>query len=302
MNKAEKEYLDHLTYEKLYSAYTRKAYEGDIDEFFVYLAKEGTEFDSVDRLLIRDYLSTLLMNGVSKRSCQRKMSSMRGFYDYCKKHGYVGKNPFATMKSPKTPIRYPKALSIEEVDALFEANKKRGDPLALRDQAILELLYASGMRASEICALSIRQIDYRSRMIRVFGKEKKERLVPFSITAQNAMQDYYKISRPALLQKHKSGEMVDAFFLTYRGNKLSVRDLEYIMREIQSKTGYYYGLHPHELRHTFATHLLENGADLRLIQELLGHSSLNTTQVYTHVSSKMMKKQYDTFFPRQKKK
>jgi site-specific recombinase XerD len=205
------------------------------------------------------------------------------------------------VHAPKKPIRYPKALTLEEVEALFSANARREDPLKVRDQAILELLYASGMRASELVNLTYRQIDYRSRMIRVFGKGRKERLVPFSETAKIAMDYYFRNQRDSLLAHRRNPIPVDAFFVSKIGRKLSVRGLEYILAEIQSKTGIYYGLHPHELRHTFATHLLEGGADLRLIQELLGHASLNTTQIYTHVSAKAMKEEYEEHFPRKGK-
>jgi integrase/recombinase XerC len=298
MNKPEREYLDYLEKIREYSPHTIESYEGDIDHFFAYIDKEGVLFDKVDRLLIRDYLSTELGRGVGARSCQRRLSALRRFYAYLKTQGYVAVNPFKMVQAPKKPVRYPKALTIEEVEALFSANAKRGDLLAARDQAILELLYASGMRASELVSVKYQQIDFRSRMIRVFGKGKKERLVPFSKTAAVAMLDYWKSLRPRLLAKHKTGDPSDVFFLNDRGSKLTVRGLEFILNAVEAKTGIHLGLHPHELRHTFATHLLENGADLRLIQELLGHASLNTTQVYTHVSSQSMKNQYETYFPR----
>jgi integrase/recombinase XerC len=302
MNKAESEYLDHLRYERLYSPLTVKSYQKDLDLFFAFLQKEGTPFDQVDKLLIRDFLSGELRRGVSARSSSRRLSSLRGFYSFCQKKEYVSSNPFKRIHSPKIPVRYPKALSLEEVNALFSANAARKDPLALRDQAILELLYASGMRASELIALTNKQIDYRSRMIRVFGKGKKERLVPFSETASLLMQHYWKELRPVLLLKSHSGGISNVFFLSANGKNLSERGLEYILEEVQAKTGYYYGLHPHELRHTFATHLLEGGADLRLIQELLGHESLNTTQIYTHVSPEAMRKEYNKYLPKREKK
>jgi integrase/recombinase XerC len=301
MNRAEKEYLDYLQYQRLYSPLTVKAYTRDMDAFFAYLAQEGVDFATVSPLVIRNYLSVELAKGTSKRSLQRYVSALRGFYKYCKNRHYIAKNPFSIIHAPKRPVRYPKVLSDEQMDALLSANARRGDELVLRDQAILELLYASGMRASELVALTSREVDYDARMIRVFGKEKKERLVPFGETARSAMQDYYKNLRPQLLLRHKGGDLVSAFFLTAHGNKMSDRDLEYVLNQVQKKTGLYYGLHPHMLRHSFATDLLEGGADLRLIQELLGHASLNTTQIYTHVSSKAMKKQYDEHFPRQHK-
>ena len=188
-------------------------------------------------------------------------------------------------------------LYLQQVERLFSANAKREDPLWVRDQAILELLYSSGLRASELVGLGHRQIDFRVRSIRVKGKGNKTRLVPFSKSAEEAMKRYYGELRPLLLAKNKDALKSDKFFLNDHGRGLTVRGLEYILRAVEEKTGIYLGLHPHEFRHTFATHLLENGADLRLIQELLGHETIDTTQVYTHVSKEKMKAQYDSFFP-----
>ena len=301
MNKPEKEYLDHLVLVRSYSKETADSYRRDIDKFFRYINGEGILFDKVDKNIVRNFLTVELQNNIGKRSCQRRMSALRGFYTFMLEKGYVPNNPFKFVHSPKSDVRYPKALYIDQINDLFDANARRNDELEIRDQAILELLYASGMRASELCALTARQIDNRSRMIRVFGKGKKERLVPFSKTAQTAMLAYAKDLRPALLSRYKGPLAPDAFFLSARGRKLSERGLEFILKQVEAKTGHYYGLHPHELRHTFATHLLEGGADLRLIQELLGHESLNTTQIYTHVSKEAMINQYNEFFPRAKK-
>jgi integrase/recombinase XerC len=301
MNKAENDYLNYLTFERRYSEKTTDAYRRDLDKYFAFLLTNEVTFTDAKKQTIRTFLAQELAHGISARSCQRRMSALRGFYAFCVKRRYAVYNPAALVHSPKKPIRYPKVLSYEEVVKLFNANAERSDPLKVRDQAILELLYASGMRASELCALTFRQIDYRSRMIRVFGKGKKERLVPFSETAHIAMDYYYKNQRDSLLAHRKHPLPNDAFFVSAKGQKLTVRSLEYILLEVQKKTGIYYGLHPHMLRHTFATDLLEGGADLRLIQELLGHASLNTTQIYTHVSQKAMKEQYLTHFPRQKK-
>lgn len=298
MNKPEKEYLDYLKLERNYSPATIDSYRRDIDKFFIFLDKEGSEMAKVDKLLVRDFLSEEMNNKIGARSCARRLSALRGFYRYCLEHEIVEYNPFAYISSPKKPVRYPKALSLEQVNQLFLANAKRDDFLMLRDQAILELLYASGMRASEIVKLVPQQIDYPNRIIRVYGKGNKERMVPFGVTAETAMKRYFKELRPLLLVRNKGVET--AFFVNDRGRKLTVRGLEYILKEVEMKTGYNYGLHPHELRHTFATHLLEGGADLRLIQELLGHASLNTTQIYTHVSQESMRMQYDAAFKRGK--
>jgi integrase/recombinase XerC len=302
MNKPEKDYLDHLKYVRLYSDRTVDSYRRDIDFFFAYIDSEGVLFDHVDKLLIRDYMSTELAKGKSKRTVKRRLSALRGFYAFCVDNGYCAHNPFATVHSPKQPVRYPKALTVDEINTLFLANAKRTDELMLRDQAIIELLFASGMRASELVSFPGRNIDYGNRMITIFGKGKKERLVPFGRSAEVAMRRYQSELRPVLAARHKKGGIADSFFLSAQGDKLTVRGLEYILTEIEKKTGCYYGLHPHELRHSFATNLLEGGADLRLIQELLGHESLNTTQIYTHVSQKAMKEQYEKYFPRARRK
>ena len=302
MNKPERDFLDYLTKQRNYSLKTADSYRRDIDLFFAFLEERSVLFDEVRKQDIRDFLSKELDRGISPRTCQRRMSSLRGFYAFCADNSYCGNNPFLLVSAPKKPVRYPTALSLEQVDVLFEKNRERTDPLMIRDQAILELMYASGMRASEVVSFTGRQIDYANRVIRVYGKGKKERMVPFSKTASNAMKEYQKNLRPILLSRHKSSKIADAFFLNDKGEPLTTRGLEYILKQVEAKTGIYYGLHPHELRHTFATHLLEGGADLRIIQELLGHESLNTTQVYTHVSQESMKMQYDECFPRAKKK
>ncbi len=302
MNKPESLYCNYLLLQKNYSEKTVENYRRDIDKFFEYIQKEGVLFDHVDRAIVRNFLTVELMNGISRRSCQRRMSALRSFYDFLQARNYVASNPFRAVSSPKAEIAYPKTLYVEEVRSLLEENAKRIDPLKDRDQAILELMYASGMRASEIVGLTLRDVDHNSRTIRVFGKGKKERLVPFSKDASNAMKEYVAKSRPQLNAKNKAQVKSDKFFLNANGKGLTVRGLEYILKQIDEKTGEYLGLHPHEMRHTFATHLLENGADLRLIQELLGHESINTTQVYTHVSQKALKEQYNAHFPERKKK
>lgn len=298
MNKTESDYLQHLLYQRNYSPKTIDSYRRDIDKFLLYLDGEGISFDKVQERDVRNFLTVEIQHGVSHRSCQRRMSALRGYYDYMLARGQAASNPFRYVKSPKSPIRYPQTLYLDEVDRLFDANAARTDSLKDRDQAILELLYASGMRASELVDLTNRQIDYRSRMIRVFGKGKKERLAPFSKTAEKAMKEYYAKTRPLLLAQSKTQVKTDRFFVNAHGGPLTVRGLEYILKQVEEKTGIHVGLHPHELRHTFATHLLEGGADLRLIQELLGHESINTTQVYTHTSAQAMKEQYEKYFPK----
>ena len=306
MNKAELDYLEYLSYIKRYPDTTVKAYQGDIDLWHEFLAREGIAFDAITCQDIRNFMSEELArlpaSGNPKRTLARRMSALRGYYDFLYSRGLVKANLFRAMSSPKQEKRLPDVLDVEDVLRLLEANQKRDDPLAKRDQAILELLYASGMRASELVGFTSQDIDYRSMVIRVYGKGSKERLVPFSEAAKSAMKEYAKNSRAELLKHNKNDRKPLAFFLSAHGEKLTVRGLEYILKAIEEKTGIYLGLHPHELRHSFATHLLDAGADLKFIQELLGHSTIDTTQVYTHVSSKRLSEVYDAHFPRRKRR
>ncbi len=300
MNKPEAEYISLLR-AKRYSQRTIDSYTKDIDAFFDYLLANDLLFDNLSRQDIRSFLAHELEQGLSKRSIQRRMSSLRGFYAFMEKEKYLSKNPFPTIHSPKAPIHFPDLLSPQETKIILSANQERTDDLALRDQAILELLLASGMRASELVSFRYRNIDWRGRVIRIYGKGSKERLVPFGKDTAATLERYWKESRPILVANAKQKKPGEAFFLNARGEDLTVRGLEYILKELDKRCGTYLSLHPHELRHTFATRLLDNGADLRLIQTLLGHESLDTTTIYTHVSKKKLKAEYDRFFPRQGK-
>ncbi|MFA5481671.1 MAG: site-specific tyrosine recombinase/integron integrase [Bacilli bacterium] len=302
MNKQTAEFIDHLRHERMFSERTIDAYRRDTEKFYAYLHNEGLMLDQVDASAIRNFLSVELQNGISKRSCARRLASLRHHFEFLKSKKYLEHNPFAFVQSPKKDLRYPKVLYLEQVEKLFEKNAERSDHLAVRDSAIIELLYASGIRADELVNIKINDVDFRSRSIRVFGKGNKERIVPFSQKAKEALEKYRDGIRNSLLAKDDLLQNIEYVFLSDRGHKLTTRGLEYILRQVEKKTGVYLGLHPHLLRHTFATHLLEGGADLRVIQELLGHESLNTTQVYTHVTQEAMKNQYDFAHPRAKKK
>lgn len=294
------EFVIYLKYLKNYSDFTIRSYKKDIEQYLQFLDKNKLMLDTISRDQIRFFLKELLDSGISKRSIKRKVSAIRHYYNFLNEEKYLDVNPFINLKTAKADLTYPKVLFMDEINTLFEANKKRSDKLAIRDQAILELLYSSGMRVSELCNLNVQEIDFNKRYIRVFGKGKKERLVPFSETAKGVMVDYINTLRKDLLSK--SDEKTTAMFLDYKGKRITSRGVEYIFEKIGEKSGVYISLHPHTLRHTFATHLLENGADLRLIQELLGHESINTTQIYTHTTTQAMIKQFETFFPRAKKK
>ena len=313
MNKPEQEFLNYLVNERKYSLKTAKSYQEDIDLFCEYIFKEGTLMEDVDVLTIRNFLTEELGRGVSKRSCKRRLCSLRHFYKYMVNVGYIDDNPFLLMSAPKTETKYPHALYKEQVQELFKRNAERTDNLKNRDQAILYLLYYSGIRAEELVTLNIQNVSLKERVIRVLGKGNKERIVPFSSECQKVLKKYIDEDRVRLVDlylvwqkkqeaKGKAPKARAPLFFNAQGGPLTTRGLEYILDSIQEKTGLFVGLHPHILRHSFATHLLENGADLRVIQELLGHESINATQVYTHVTEEAMKDTYENFFPRAKKK
>ena len=203
------------------------------------------------------------------------------------------------ISAPKTDKKYPHALYKEQVREILDENAKRTDDLMIRDQAILSTLYFTGMRAAELVNLTIQSISLNQRIIRVIGKGDKERLVPISEECKKDLERYINFTRKELLSKAMVA--TNALFLNSKGEKLTTRGLEYILDSIEEKTGTFVGLHPHILRHSFATHLLENGADLRVIQELLGHASINATQVYTHVTEREMQTEYLASHPRARK-
>lgn len=294
------EFLEYLKYVLNYSEKTVSSYQIDIVSFYKFIFNQGIDIDDVDGAIIRNYLSTQLANNISKKTLCRRLSALRHFYGYLVDNDVLDYNPFIFISSPKKEIRYPRVLYIEQIDNLFKLNSERTDELMLRDQCILELLYASGVRVSELVKIKINDIDFHARAIRIMGKGKKERIVPFNKSAQTALKNYISKSRDNLIAKHPESLKEDYLFFDANGRVLTSRGVQYILKEVERKTGCNYGLHPHLLRHSFATHLLEGGADLRVIQELLGHESLNTTQIYTHVSEEAMKNQFELTHPRSK--
>ncbi|MCH5171233.1 MAG: tyrosine recombinase XerC [Erysipelotrichales bacterium] len=295
-------YTNYLRLEKRFSERTIESYLRDIDKFYKYAFNKKINPLKVNTTFIRTFLSYERLNDISKRTIKRRLSALRSFYGFLETNQYIKYNPFLAINSPKPEISYPKVLYEDEIERLLKANMERKDALQQRDQAIIELLYASGLRASELINLEISDIDFSNRIVKVFGKGSKERLVPFSPVAKEAMMKYLKNLRATLLMQSNSEELPTVFFLNNKGNKLTIRGLEYILKQIEMKTGVFLDLHPHMLRHTFATHLLERGADLRTIQSMLGHSSISTTQVYTHVTTEAMKSEYVEAHPRAKKK
>jgi len=298
----EKRFVSYLLNERKYSNNTAKAYEQDISEFLGFLSLNALSYEDVDQELIRAYLLDLINLGLSKSTIKRHLAALKHFFQYLYTKGRIKVDYFELVTSPKLEKKLPDFLTDEEIKKLFDANRMRTDKLAVRDQALLELMYASGLRASEVVNLTLQSVNLSERVVRVIGKGNKERIVPFTKSAGQALKDYLENLRPALISRDLSQNKTNSFFVNNQGKRLTYRGLEYIMCEIEKKTGCYVKLHPHKLRHSFATHLLSKGADLRTIQEMMGHESIGTTQVYTHVTYSEMQDVYKSAFPRAKKR
>ncbi len=300
MNLYIRKFQEHLKLDLNYSLKTIDSYTRDIEKFFLFISNEGLKVEEVDILVVRNFLTVELNNGVSKRSCRRRIAALKHFYSYLSELSLIKINPFVQINNLKLEKRYPHPLYKEQIEQIFLLNKERKDALILRDQAIIELLYYTGIRVSELVNLDVQDINMNDRIALVHGKGNKDRFVPFTAECLKTLSLYLKELRPILFKK--SLDLCPALFLNTKGERLTYRGVEFILKNIEQKTGQFVGLHPHLLRHSFATHLLENGLDIAFIQELLGHKSINATQVYTHVTEEAMKEEYDKIFPRAKKK
>lgn len=300
MNKPLAEYLEYLEIDKNYSKETIKSYQSDIEHFFEFLTEEDAKFDEVDLPTIRLFLANEFALGISKRTSKRRICALKQFYKFLLKRGRVEDNPFLFAVSPKGDIKFPKALYKDQIEQLLLDNKSRNDELKDRDQAIIETLYYSGVRASELINITLQDVDLRNRTIRIIGKGNKERIVPISEKCASTISTYIKGTRGILLSRDTG--LYNNLFLNAKGKPLTREGLDFILKNIEEKTSCQFHLHAHIFRHSFATHLLEAGADLRVIQTLLGHASINATQVYTHVTTEAMKKEYLSAHPRARKK
>lgn len=290
------EFQDYLLNVRRYSSNTVSSYSFDICDFTKFIRGLGKIFKDIKVDDVKSWILDLTERQIGKRSIKRKMSSLKSFYAWMYLQKKVDSDPFEYVHSPKATHALPDFFSEKEIDSLLAANEKRTDKLKDRDQALLMLMFASGLRASEVVNLTFNQVDFDNRIMKVSGKGNKDRLVPFTNSAKEAMLNYINGLRKDLLK-----EDTKYIFLNSQGNKMTVRGLEYILDEIEAKTGLYGKIHPHMLRHSFATKMLNRGADLRTIQELLGHSSIETTSIYTHVAYENMKETYEKTFPRAKK-
>ena len=290
-----KEYLAHIKLEKNLSKNTVSSYKNDITAFISYLKNKGKEDPSIiSSNDIGGFFKTLNELGLSGSSSARYFSSLKGFFLYLLKNKYILKNPIEKITAPKIAKRLPGVLDVNEIDKILSAPEVN-DKLGLRDKAILELFYACGTRVSELIDLKVNDLFFDDEIIRVFGKGSKERLIPIGSSAINWVGEYLKKSRPLLLKKSKSENNL---FLNSRGSKLSRMGVWKIIDRYVKEAGIEKEVHPHTFRHSFATHLLEGGADLRAVQEMLGHADISTTQIYTHVDRDYIKQIHKQYHPR----
>jgi integrase/recombinase XerD len=288
------QFLHYLAIERRLAANTSQAYQSDLASFFDFLAKNRIkDLTTVSAKHIRKYLAHCYTQGISNRSNARRISALRAFFKFMASEGIIKENPTAIIDLPKPGRPLPKVLTLPEVDRLL-ATPTSNQPLALRNHAMLHLLYATGMRVSELVNLPLVGINLMGGYVRVFGKGSKERLIPFGEVARGHIETYTKEARPKIIKKKQS----DFLFITSRGKAMGRLRFWQIIQETAQATGIIRKISPHVLRHSFATHLLEHGADLRSVQMMLGHSDIATTQIYTHVDSNRLKSIHQKFHPR----
>ena len=286
-------FLDALWLEKGLADNTRLAYGSDLALFNGWLGEQGVSLERAGREAILDHLAWRLAQGYKARSTARFLSGVRGFYRYCLREGLIAEDPTLQVELPQLGKPLPKSLSEADVEALLAAPETE-DPLGLRDRAMLEVLYACGLRVSELVGLTLEQLNLRQGVVRVFGKGSKERLVPLGEEAIVWLERYLRNARDDLL----GGRPSDVLFPSLRGEQMTRQTFWYRIKHHAKVAGIGKSLSPHTLRHAFATHLLNHGADLRVVQMLLGHSDLSTTQIYTHVARERMKELHTRHHPR----
>jgi integrase/recombinase XerC len=324
-------YIEYMRSVRNSSPHTLVNYGHDLEQFVAFLTPPGTEtpkLGQVNHHMIREFVAHLHDTGLEKSSIARKLAALRSFFKYCVREGRLNENPARLVATPKLPKRVPAVLSAEEMNGFLNQlagsgraaergrpEMSRRDPKGIvlvkkpgipedglllpRDRAILELLYAAGLRVSELTGLNLADMDQKDQMLRVRGKGNKERIVPYGEKAALALSAYWPVRDSLLQVSEEAGRKgsADAVFLNYRGDRLTQRSIGRIVKKYVKLVNVNWDLHPHSLRHAFATHLLADGADLRAIQELLGHQSLSTTQKYTHASIRQLMDIYDKAHP-----
>jgi tyrosine recombinase XerC len=287
MEKYIEKFIRYLEIEKNYSPHTILNYRLDLEGFRKFIGE--VDLEKIDYLILRKYLANLKENNLGSRSVGRHLSALRSFFMFLSREGYLKANPIIILSSPKLDKHLPQFMTEEETAKLIESAfpKDEKDERGLRDRAILETFYSCGIRISELVGLSQQDIDFIGGIVKVFGKGRKERIVPIGEAALGAIRKY-------LDRRKKQG---DAVFLNKNGSRISTRGVRDIVEKYIKVAGMRQGISPHTLRHSFATHLLNRGADLRTVQELLGHANLSTTQIYTHLTTERLKTVYDKAHP-----
>ena len=305
MEQQVEQFLEHLRYERNVSNHTIRNYSSDLEQFLDYLApvkndgekRNFPEVTAIDHLTIREWIASLHSAQKKKASIARKLATLRTFFQFLVREGVLELNPAKLVSTPKQEKKLPRHLSIEDAVRFIETPDSETD-LGKRDRAILELMYATGVRVAELTTLNLGDIDFRNQLIRVTGKRRKQRIVPFGDPAAQALRLYIKTRDNFLSKAPVSKRDEAALFLNYQGTRITTRSVgRMVDKYIQICAGIH-NISPHALRHSFATHLLDSGADLRDIQELLGHARLSTTQVYTHVSMEKLIAVYDKAHPK----
>jgi integrase/recombinase XerD len=287
------EFLYHLAVERGLTENTLVSYRADLADFISFLRKRKVAgLDQADKDTVMAYLYTLQMKGRSSATVSRHLAALRSFFRFLVREGKLAKDPTADLESPKQHQKLPRVLNAEEVDLLL-GQPMSGEPCGVRDKAMLELLYATGIRVTELISLDLEHIHIDNGFIRCYGKGKKERMVPLGDVAARCLQEYLDRGRPKLMRDKNQ-----AYFVNQHGRRLTRQGFWKILRKYAKSAGITKEVSPHTIRHSFATHLLENGADIRSVQEMLGHSDISTTQIYTHLTKNKLKEIYDRTHPR----
>lgn len=297
LDKTTKDFIKYLKNEKRYPETTIQSYERDLDNYYGYITSKKIDYKNINKEEIRDYLKYLDELNYSKNTISRILSTLRHFYTYLIINKIVIINQFKLIRNPKKEKKLPNFLQGDELQKIFDTIILE-TPLGIRNRLIVELLYASGLRVSELTSLTLKNIDINQKEIRVTGKGDKERIVYFGDYAKKYLNLYLENARHILLNNKRS----DYLLINHQGNPLSTRGVQMVIDDIVKEAAIKHNVSPHALRHTFATDLLNNGADLKSVQELLGHSSLSTTQIYTHITNERLRNVYLKTFPRQKEK
>jgi integrase/recombinase XerC len=316
MKQTIEKFVQYLRYERNASPTTISSYLNDVTQFGKFITPPGEptlDLDKVEHRIIREFVSSLYDRRLSKPSIARKLSALRTFFKFCVREGFAKQNPAQLVSTPKLASRLPHVLTAEELNGFLDTmkspqpkGKRARNPTPLfeadarmilkRDRAILEILYGSGLRVAELVGLNLGSVDRRGQMLRVLGKGRKERVIPYGSKAQAALEAYWPVREEILLHPRTKPDF-EAVFLNHRGGRLKDKMVRILVKKYARLANVNWDLHPHSLRHAFATHLLADGADLRAIQELLGHVSLSTTQRYTQASIQQLIAVYDKAHP-----